>query len=247
MKTMFATAAALLLAAACGGGKKDVDAQLTRADARPQVDSPIIPASCTVETTVTEAPNPDPTAGNTAVLRVQSNDTPPVEEFEWNYVVVGTGTLPDFFVFLVPFDAARPVGQQVPAADFNADLPLIDACTANADYCMFLLSDYDNATGMETQFFWPNTGTIKITNANDVGVGTGDFTVEMTAARFDEYDAASGEQIDSDGDGTSDCNGTVAANGPTTITVQLPSVAPQTGAKAPVGGKWGKFTRPAHQ
>jgi hypothetical protein len=46
MKTMFAVAAVLL--AACGGGGSDVDAQLTRIDARPTIDSP--PAGCAAET-----------------------------------------------------------------------------------------------------------------------------------------------------------------------------------------------------
>jgi hypothetical protein len=45
MKTMFAVAAVLL--AACGGGGSDVDAQLTRIDSRPVVDSP--PAGCAAE------------------------------------------------------------------------------------------------------------------------------------------------------------------------------------------------------
>lgn len=48
MKTKFALAA-VLLAAACGGGKSDVDAQLSRTDARDQIDG-VITTTCAAET-----------------------------------------------------------------------------------------------------------------------------------------------------------------------------------------------------
>lgn len=232
MKTKFALAA-VLLAAACGGGKSDIDAQLSRTDARNQIDAPVVPAGCDLETTINEPPNPDPTAGNTAVLRTQ--DSMSNEIILWNYVVTGTGANADLFQFVVPFDAAAP---NVPAADFNTPLDLVNACTSSVDYCLVGLGDFDFNAGMEDQFFYPNTGQLTITAAGDVG---GNFTVEMTDSRFDRYTDAGGDIVDENGDGTPDCSGTVSAFAPVTIPITAPAVAPHPGDE--YYGKFGKYTR----
>ena len=236
MKTMFAVAAVLL--AACGGGGGDVDAQLTRIDARPTVDSPIIPAGCTLETNIAEPPDPTPDTGNTAVLRTQSGN-PPEEIFLWNYVVAGSGTNPDLFQFVVPFDNLNPAGPDllIPTAD-TGPLDLVAACTASVDYCMVGLGDFDLNTGMEAQFFYPNTGQVTITTAQDLG---GNFEVAMTASRFDRYTEPGGEIVDEDGDGTPDCSGTTPQFGPTIIPVTAPAIAPEPGTEH--YGKFGKYTR----
>jgi hypothetical protein len=232
MKTMFAVAAVLL--AACGGGSDEVDAQLTRIDSRPVVDAPIIPATCTLETNITEAPNPDPTTGNTAVLRTQNTATPPEEIILWNFAVAGTGTNPDLFQFVVPFTADP---NSIPPADFNTPLELVLACTADVDYCMVGLGDIDQA-GMEAQFFYPNTGQLTITEAGDIG---GTFTVTMTDSRFDWYTDPAGMIVDENMDDVPDCSGTMAAFADISIPITAPAVAPEPGTQHL--GKFGKYTR----
>jgi hypothetical protein len=178
----------------------------------------------------------DPDANLTGVpdARETIDAAPEAGLFLWNWVVVGSGASADLFQFTMP----RPA----PAADLNVALPLVAACTPEADYCFVGLSDFNFDTGEQTQFFWPNTGTLTISAAED-RVG-GDFTVTMTAARFDEYDAATGMQIDANGDGISECNAETVDFGPITIPVQDPTAfaprpEPQFGTS-----RWGKYTRP---
>jgi hypothetical protein len=111
---------------------------------------------------------------------------------------------------------------------------LVQACTGDPiDFCMVGLGDIvdDGAGGIqETQFFFPNTGELTITEGGDVG---GVFTISMTDSRMDEYDTSTNPatQVDSDGDGVSDCNGTLQGFAETSIPVQAPAVAPRTGAQ----------------
>jgi hypothetical protein len=211
----------LTLAAACGGGGGNADAPI-RIDGNLSTDA----ATCTVEPQVTEAPNE--AAGNTAALRVQGG-SPLQELIEWQFVVPGTGARADYFVFDVPFapDGTPGYTMNIPTELLNTPLDLVDACKSTVDYCMFLLSDLDEVSGEEAQFFWPNTGTLTITAAGDVGAP---FTVAMTESRFDEYDPETSMQVDVDLDGISECHTTVSAFPAATMTIQLPSaVAP--GAK----------------
>ena len=218
MKTLFFVSAALL--AACGGGKSDPDAR-PRIDARETPDAP--PQPCTLDTLIAEPPvvDPDPNLSNTAAIKTQSADTPPVDIILWNWVVVGSGATEDLFQFTIPF----------PVVDLNTPLMLVQACTGDVEFCMVGLGDIvdDGAGGFdETQFFFPNTGELTITVAEDVG---GDFTISMTDTRMDQYDNSTNPatQVDSDGDGTSDCNGTLQGFASTAIPVQAATVAPRTG------------------
>jgi len=224
MKTTYLLSA-VLLAAACGGGKSNPDANLSHPDARQIPDA--MQQGCTLEANIADALDPTPDTGNTAVIRGMDGAAPPNLLFIWNFVVAGTGANPDLFQFVMPRPAV--------AADLNTPLALIDACTASVDYCMVGLGDID-AQGNEAQFFYPNTGTVTITEAQDA-VG-GNFTVAMTASRFDHYDAPGGAMS------TDGCNGTVAGFAATTISVIDPAFAPQTG---PTHSKWGKYLRPDRQ
>lgn len=232
-KTVLLSAA--LFAAACGGGKKDPDANLNHPDARHNPDAPSV--GCTLETNITEIPDPTPDTGNTAVLRSDDGATPPNNLFVWNYVVLGTGAKPDLMQFWMP----RP-DPAAPDNNVGVDLDLFSACTSSVSYCLIGLGDYDFTTRTETQFFYPDTGTLRIEAAEDA-VG-GDFTVNLTvAARFDQYTAPGGTIIDSDGDGTADCNGTLTTFGPITIPVADPTALTASSDPRFVGKKWGKFQR----
>jgi hypothetical protein len=182
----------------------------------------------------------DPDANLTGVpdARPTADAAPEEGLFLWNWVVTIDGKgAEDLFQFIMP----RPA----PAADLNVALDLVQACTANVDYCMVGLGDYNFTTGEEVQFFYPNTGTLTISAAED-RVG-GDFTVTMTAARFDEYDSMTAMQIDPQPDGSSLCNATSPAFGPITIPVQDPAAFAPSDDPRFAGKKWGRYQRPEPQ
>ena len=184
MKTKFALAA-VLLAAACGGGKSDIDAQLTRIDSRVVDGNGGADAStaCAAEPTFNTTPPVDGT--DSAAFSTDPTSGPTVQ---WQWGQAGTGVNPDLVLLFLP----RPI----PAGDQNTPLMLVQACTGDPiDYCMEMLTDVDDQ-GNFAQLLYPDTGTLTIA-VNGAGGEVGDtLTLTMTDALFDHYDADTGMPID---------------------------------------------------
>lgn len=185
MKTKFALAA-VLLAAACGGGKSDVDAQLTRIDSR-IIDgngSPDGSGACAAEPTFNAGPPTDGTDSAAFAVTNMAGDN----LVQWQWGQAGTGVNPDLVILLLP----RPI----PAGDLGAPLELVQACTgAPIDYCMEMLTDVDDQ-GAFQQLLYPDTGQLTLT-VNGAGGEVGDtLTVTMTDAQFNHYDENTGMPID---------------------------------------------------
>ncbi len=211
MKTKFALAA-VLLAAACGGGKSDVDAQLTRIDSRivDGAGGPDASTACAAEPTFNAAPPTDGT--DSAAFSTDPTSGPTVQ---WQWGQAGTGVNPDLVLLFLP----RPI----PAGDQGA-LELVQACTSSTDYCMEMLTDVDDQ-GNFLQLLYPDTGTLTVA-VNGAGGEVGDtLTLTMTAALFNHYDADTGMPID---DG---CSSNTTAWGPTDFAIQAGTL---TGGNGPL-------------
>ena len=216
----FTSTTALVIAslsiAACGG-----DDGVTPIDAK-RIDSggggiDAAAPSCTVPTSITEGAV-EGAAGNSAVLK--SMNSMGALKYVWNWIPTmhdASNPKVDFFQLVYPF----------PATMLNTPRNLVDACTSNADYCWVLSGDSEIVDGMivETQTFFPDTGTITITEAGDVGGGR--FQATITGAQFNHYDCPAGGQCMLVEDG---CNVTVAS-----LTVDIAVTAPSTKAGSFVG------------
>ncbi len=228
----FTSTTALVIAtlsiAACGGddggNPSVIDAR--RVDSGGGIDTSA--PSCTVPTAITEGVV-EGAAGNSAVLK--SMNSMGALKYVWNWIPTehdASNPKVDFFQLVYPF----------PATMLNTPRNLVDACTSNADYCWVLSGDSEIVDGMivETQTFFPDTGTITITEAGDVGGGR--FQATITGAQFNHYDCSGSScMLVEDG-----CTVTVAS---LTVDVAVTAPSAKVGASMLLQSPEFKYTRAA--
>ncbi|MEZ4403474.1 MAG: hypothetical protein R3B06_25840 [Kofleriaceae bacterium] len=185
--------------AACGG---DDGGTVTAIDAAVSIDAPNTDidapqATCTVPTAITEGAV-EGTGGNSVVLKTMDSMGAPVYVWDWvPRMHDPSNPLVDYFRLVYPF----------PATMVGAARNLVDACTSNSDYCLLLNGDATITNGMimETQLFFPDEGTMTITEAGDVNGGR--FKATITGAKFNHYACDASGQCNLVEDG---CSVTVA-------------------------------------
>src|SRR5690349_8947181 len=189
MKTKFALAA-VLLAAACGGGKSDVDAQLSRTDARDQIDG-VITTTCAAETAYGDLtlPPEQMVAFADRGCQVSAGDTTPCGDgvtgvpsttpnddtlFSINQPGTGDGEFGD----LIEFQFYAGFGQYTPAITTGpvtitgdeANFATCGACALIfADTAMDAQGNPDNALDDPNRTYFASGGTITLTTVPQLG------------------------------------------------------------------------------